>query len=56
MMKPRPDGALKSGCLDVADQAYRRIISYYTGSAYAGIRDRAKLGIDDVRSARTAGG
>jgi hypothetical protein len=49
------DAALESGCLDVADQAYRRIITYYTGSAYAGLRDRAKLGIDDVRAARTAG-
>jgi hypothetical protein len=46
------DGALKNGCLDAADHAYRRIISYYTGSAYSGIRDRAKLGVDDVRAAR----
>ncbi len=46
------DGALKNGCLDAADQAYRRIISFYTGSAYSGIRDRAKLGVDDVRAGR----
>lgn len=49
------DGALKFGCLDTADQTYRRVITYYVGSAYAGIRDRAKLGIDDVRAARLAG-
>lgn len=46
------DGALRNGCLDVADQAYRRIISFYTGSVYSGIRDRAKLGVDDVRAER----
>lgn len=46
------DEALRRGCLDDADGVYRNLVAFYTGGAYAGIRDRAKLGIDDVRSAR----
>jgi hypothetical protein len=49
------DEALRRGCLDDADSVYRSLVAFYTGGAYAGIRDRAKLGIDDVRAARTAG-
>lgn len=44
--------ALDKGCLDAADDTYRRLISFYVGSAYSGIRDRARIGIDDVRAAR----
>jgi hypothetical protein len=44
--------AMKKGDLDTADRVYRRLIDFYTGSAYAGIRDRAKLGIEDIREAR----
>jgi hypothetical protein len=44
--------AIKKGDLDAADQVYRRLIEFYVGSAYAGIRDRARLGIDDIREAR----
>lgn len=46
------DEALRRGCLDDADRVYRSLVAFYTGGAYAGIRDRAKLGIDDVRAAR----
>jgi len=46
------DESLKRRCLDVADAAYRRLVEFYVGSAYGGIRDRARLGIDDVRTAR----
>ncbi|MEQ1543511.1 hypothetical protein [Methyloglobulus sp.] len=46
------DVALKKGCLDDADNVYRGLISFYVGDAYSGIRDRAKLGIDDIRSMR----
>ena len=49
------DEALRRGCLDDADRVYRNLVAFYTGGAYAGIRDRAKLGIDDVRAARSAG-
>jgi hypothetical protein len=44
--------AFKKGCLDEADNAYRDIIKFYIGEAYSGIRDRAKLGIDDIRALR----
>lgn len=50
------DAALQRGCLDDADAVYRSLVAFYTGGAYAGIRDRAKLGIDDVRAARTTAG
>ena len=49
------DEALRRGCLDDADRVYRGLVAFYTGGAYAGIRDRAKLGIDDVRAAHSAG-
>ena len=48
------DAALAKGCLDDADKMYRSLISLYVGAAYSGIRDRAKLGIDDVRIAKRA--
>lgn len=44
--------ALTQKCLDLADGIYRDIIQTYTGSAYAGIRERARVGLDDVRDAR----
>lgn len=46
------DSALKNGCLDFADKAYREIIVIYIGTAYAAYRDRARIGIDDIRAAR----
>ena len=44
--------ALSRGDLDEADQAYRGLVDFYVGAAYAGIRDRALVGIEDVRHAR----
>ena len=44
--------AVENGCLDHADQVYRRLIEFYAGPAYSGIRDRARLGIEDVRAAK----
>jgi hypothetical protein len=44
------DESLKKGCLDNADITYRSLVNFYVGGAYVGIRDRAKIGIDDVRS------
>lgn len=46
------DTALGKGCLDTADSVYRSLINFYTGAAYSGIRDRARVGIDDVRAKR----
>ena len=46
------DTALRKNCLDEADRAYRGLVHFYIGSAYGGIRDRARIGIDDVRARR----
>ena len=46
------DLALKQGCLDIADERYRHVVTRYTGTAYAAFRDRARIGIDDVRDRR----
>ena len=46
------DTAFEKRCLDDADWAYRHVIRTYTGTAYSGIRDRARLGVEDVRVAR----
>lgn len=47
------DEALRHGCLDTADAVYRDVFTFYVGATYAGIRDRAKLGIEDVRARRS---
>lgn len=46
------DESLKKECLDNADTTYRSLVNFYIGGAYVGVRDRAKIGIDDVRSAK----
>ncbi len=46
------DAALGKNCLNTADRVYRSLITLYIGTAYAGIRDRARIGIDDVRAKR----
>lgn len=48
------DAAIAKGSLNLADRVYRRLVEFYVGSAYTGIRDRARLGIDDVRAKRAA--
>jgi hypothetical protein len=49
------DAYLAAGCLDPADQIYRDILATYTGSSFASVRERAKVGIDDVRAKKTSG-
>ncbi len=44
------DTLLSNNCLESADEIYRAIISRFTGGRYASIRERAKIGVDDVRS------
>lgn len=46
------NASLKKNCLDLADKQYRSLIEYYVGTNYTGIRDRARIGLDDVREAR----
>jgi hypothetical protein len=44
------DTALSAGCLSLADDGYRDIIKTHIGAADQAARDRAKIGIDDVRA------
>lgn len=46
------DHALAIGCFDVADRFYRHVIVHLDGPGAAGLRQRAQVGIDDVRAAR----
>jgi hypothetical protein len=48
------DAYLLGKCLDEADAIYRLVIRKYPGTAYEGLRERALLGVDDVRAARRA--
>lgn len=45
-------GLLKAGCLDGANQVYRRMLTSYAASTFEVVREEAKVGIDDVRAAR----
>lgn len=44
------DKAFQAGCYERAEHEYRKVIKEHTGSQEAALRDRAKVGIDDVRS------
>jgi hypothetical protein len=44
------DAALSAGCFGLADDGYRDVIKTHVGSDYQAARDRAKVGIDDVRA------
>lgn len=44
------DSALAAQCYQQADRAYRFILEHFTRAADAPIRDRAKIGVDDVRA------
>jgi len=52
MMFGVADLAFKRHQLETADEYYRQIIIYFSGPAANGIRERAKLGVEDVRDAR----
>jgi hypothetical protein len=45
------DGSKKIGCRKIADYYYRQILAIFTGTAYAAYRQRAMVGIEDVRRA-----
>ena len=47
------DSARKRGCLDFADGVYRYVISTFIGTGYAAHRQRAQIGLDDIRAVRT---
>lgn len=44
------DQALKSGCRKEADKNYRAVLARFTGARLASYRERAQVGIADVRS------
>lgn len=45
------DSSLKAKCYEAANYYYRKIVSLFIGSSYAAQRQRAQIGIDDVRQA-----
>lgn len=47
------DAFLARSCLDEADSLYRDVITTFLGGNYAAARQRAEIGIEDVRAART---
>lgn len=46
------DAYLQHNCIDDADKLYRDIVSDFPGSRYEAARQRAQIGIDDVRERR----
>jgi hypothetical protein len=48
------DVALSAGCLDTAENMYRHVIERYIGFVYAAYRQRAQIGIEDVRTKRAS--
>lgn len=43
------DAARQGGCRDVSRRMYDHVMRTYVGSGYAGLRDRARVGIDALR-------
>ena len=43
------DAAVKQQCPEQAREIYRGVIADYTGSGYAAYRQRAEIGLDDLR-------
>jgi hypothetical protein len=46
------DAAVKGVCYEIADSEFRYVMQLYVGNAYQAYRERAKIGIDDVRAKR----
>lgn len=46
------DAALSFPCLDIADKNYRNVLSICNGGSCSALRERAKVGIEDVRAKR----
>jgi len=46
------DAAKRKGCAEQARALYDLIVEVYVGSGYAGVRQRAQIGIDDLRAAK----
>lgn len=48
------DAALKKECLDEAEHQYRNMVTLFSGPGGAGYRDRARIGLDDIREKRSS--
>jgi hypothetical protein len=48
------DALFEADCLDGADRIYRDTLSTFTGASYEAIRQRAQIGIDDIRAKRSS--
>lgn len=46
------DALLQARCFDAADNEYRQVLKFFTGSDFEGQQRRAKVGIEDVRATR----
>jgi hypothetical protein len=46
------DKALNSGCIEIAEEEYRYVLSRYTEPAQQGYQRRAAVGLEDIRSKR----
>jgi hypothetical protein len=44
------DKALKSGCMEVAEEEYRYVLARYTAAEQQGYQRRAAAGLEDIRS------
>jgi hypothetical protein len=44
------DKALKSGCIEIADEEYRYVLSRYSEAAQQGYQRRAAAGLEEIRS------
>jgi hypothetical protein len=47
------DRALRKGCTPFAEEVYRDVIKEYVGSGFAAHRQRAEIGLQDIRSRST---
>ena len=47
------DTALRFKCFSIADGFYRDIVATFVGGSYAAIRQRANIGIEDVRRSKS---
>lgn len=47
------DTATRHRCFNTAEKLYKHVLERYIGWAYTAYRERAKVGLDDVREARS---
>jgi hypothetical protein len=48
------DKALKSGCVEIAEEEYRYVLARYTAAEQQGYQRRAAAGLEDIRSKKSA--